>query len=344
MRLKQIVLGFAIAGLAASVGVTVPAPASAQTTFTFSTFIPMTHLINRAMVEWMEEVEKTSNGRLKFNVLTKAVAAPAGTFDGVRDGLADISWANHGYTPARFKVAEIADIPGIADKAESASVAYQRIYDRHLKKANEHAGLHVLAVFVSGPADIYTTNKPIKTVADAQGMKIRTGSPSTIAIAKGLGMNGILKPATELYEILSTGVVDGTFAGMEGITAFKLEKVIKYRSQYPGGYWRVTAGIVMNDAVYKKLSAADKKVIDSASGEKLARRVGAFWDKADQAAVEAMKANNIQMVKPDQALIDKIQSLHIENTWLESAKEKGLDGPKVLKEFRDEIKKVSTGS
>jgi TRAP-type C4-dicarboxylate transport system substrate-binding protein len=74
----------AFAGLAAGA---LALPAQAQTTLTYSSWVPPTHHLTIWQANWTKEVEKATGGRVKFNSLPKAPAAAPGTFDAVRDGL-----------------------------------------------------------------------------------------------------------------------------------------------------------------------------------------------------------------------------------------------------------------
>jgi TRAP-type C4-dicarboxylate transport system substrate-binding protein len=150
-------------------------------------------------------------------------------------------------------------------------------------------------------------------------------------------MVGILKPVSESYEILSGGIVDGTFSGLDGIPAFKIEKVLKYWTKMPGGLYRTSFGVVMNQATYNKLPPEDKAVVDSLSGERLARKFGQAWDKSDRSALAAIEAAKIETVVPDEKFIETVRAKGFEKPWLEAARRAGLDGPALLKMFKDEI-------
>ena len=84
----------------------------AQTTLTFSTWVPPTHHLTIWQANWAAEVEKATGGRVKFQSLPKAPAAPPGTFDAVRDGLVDLSYVTASYTPARHVLPLMAELPG----------------------------------------------------------------------------------------------------------------------------------------------------------------------------------------------------------------------------------------
>lgn len=334
---------------ATAVGAVVAAgPVAAQTiTLTGSTWVSPTHLLTQdVMGGWGREVEKASGGRIKLNMLPKAVAAAPGTFDAVRDGLADVSYTVHGYTPGRFVLSKVAEFPSLGNSSEITSVAYNRIYDRHLAKANEHKGVKVLAVFTHGPGQIYNVKKPITKVEELEGMKFRVGGGVVNDIAKALGMNALLKPAPESYEILSTGVADGTLFPAESIASFKLEKIIKYVTLVPGGLYNTSFVMMMNEDRWNKLSKQDQDIVMSVSGERLARLAGKAWDTRDAFGVDVMKQNGIQTTIATSEFVGAVgkKTGGIEKAWYDEAKKKGVDGAKVLAEFRDEIRKVSQGN
>jgi TRAP-type C4-dicarboxylate transport system substrate-binding protein len=162
-------------------------------------------------------------------------------------------------------------------------------------------------------------------------------------MAKLFNMSAVLKPPTEAYELLSSGIVDAITSGIEGIAAFKLDKLVRYWTRTPGGLYRSSFGVVMNQAAYDRLSAQDKAALDSVSGEKFARKIGQHWDKSDQEGVAAMKASGVEIVTPNAKFIEMIRSKPIEDAWLNAARPKGIDGAKVLAALREEIKNVEAG-
>ena len=144
--------------------------ASAQTTLNVSMWLPHNHPITVEMLMgFCKSVETDTAGRIKCNLLAKPVVAPPQTFDAVRDGLADISYTVHGYNQGRFPLSEMAELPFLGETAEAVSVAYQQIYDKHLKKHDEHKGVHTLAVFTHGPGQIFNTRRPIVSLKDLEG-------------------------------------------------------------------------------------------------------------------------------------------------------------------------------
>src|SRR5437879_9998438 len=159
--------------LTALAGCAFAPPAHAQSTLTMSSWVsPQHHLTSVVLQGFGDEVEKASGGRLKFQMLPKHPSVPPGTFDAVRDGLVDVSYVTASYTPARHVLPLVAELPGAGETAEINSVAYNRIHWKLLHKAGEYKGVHQLGVLPHGHGQRLNTKRPIKPLADLQGMKI----------------------------------------------------------------------------------------------------------------------------------------------------------------------------
>ena len=328
-----------IAGLACSV---LAAPALAQTTLTFSSWVPPTHHLTIWQQNWAAEVEKATNGRVKFQSLPKAPAAPPGTFDAVRDGLMDMSYVTASYTPARHVLPLMAELPGAGATAEINSIAFSRIHWKHFQKVGEYKGVHLLGVFTHGPGQMFNTKRPINTLADLKGMKIRTGGGIAEKFGNLLGASAFVKPAPESYELLSSGVADGVFFPFESIVSFKLDSVVKYATVFPGGFYSSAFGFFMNQDKWDKLPQQDKDVIEKFSKEYVAVSCGKSWDAADQKGLEGLKKAGAKIDQASPALVKEVMSKAktLDDEWIKGAKAKGVDGAKVLAEYRAELKKV----
>ncbi len=320
--------------------------ASAQTTLTMSSWVPPSHSLTRdVLVVWSQEVEKATSGRVKFQMLPKHPSAPPGTFDGVRDGLMDVSFVTASYTPARHPLPLMAELPGAGATAEINSVAFSRIHWKYFQSVNEYKGVKLLGVFTHGPGQMFTVKKQVTSVADLAGMKIRSGGGISEAAAKALGASPLVKPAPESYELLSSGVADGTFFPSESIKSFNLDKVVKYATFFPGGFYSSAFGFFMNEDKWNKLSKQDQDAIMSVSGEHLARLAGRSWDAADRGGLEALKAAGVTMVDASPAFVADVRKRTepLVQEWIKSANAKGVDGNKVWAEYQEELKKVAAG-
>jgi TRAP-type transport system periplasmic protein len=138
-------------------------------------------------------------------------------------------------------------------------------------------------------------------------------------------------------------VMDGTLFPAESIESFKIDKVIKYATIFPGGLYNVSFVFMMNQAKYDSLPADVKKAIDEMSGEFAARMYGRSWDRVDRRGMAFMQAAGVQFTKADAAFVGAVRAktAPLEDNWAQAAEAKGLkDAKKVLAEFRAEIAKL----
>jgi TRAP-type transport system periplasmic protein len=200
-------------------------------------------------------------------------------------------------------------------------------------------------VFTHGPGQMFNTKRPITKVEDLAGMKIRTGGGIAEEMARALGASAFVKPAPESYELLSSGVADGTFFPLESIISFKLGSVIKYATLFPGGFYSSSFGFFMNEDRWNKLPKQDQDAIMSVSGEPFALLAGKAWDATDAAALEEMKRVGTQISEASPELVKGVQerAQAVNDKWVKDATAKGIDGAKVLAEFREEVKRVAAG-
>jgi TRAP-type transport system periplasmic protein len=334
----------AIIALVALLG-SVTAAFAQSTTLTMSSWVSPTHHITAVVLQgWATEVEKATNGRVKFTMLPKHPSAPPGTFDAVRDGLVDLSFVTASYTPARHILPIMAELPGAGETALINSVAYSRIYWKHFHKVGEYKGVKLLGVFTHGPGQLFA-KRPVNSIGDLQGLKIRTGGGAAEQVAKALGASAFVKPAPESYELLKSGVADGVFFPVESIVSFKLDTVIEQATFFPGGLYSSAFGFFMNEDKWNKLPKQDQEAIEKISGEWIARHAGNSWDVADAKGLEALKKSGAKITNASPEFVAEVRkrSAPLIDDWIKQASAKGVDAAKILAEFREELKKVAAG-
>lgn len=330
------------AALAAAAVSLMAAPVQAETVLRVSNWLPPTHPITTDIIQvWADNVEKATEGRVKVQIIP-ALGKPEAHFDLVRKGVADVAMSVDGYTPDRFKLPYGVKLPFLADDATSATVAYWRIHQKYFAPANEFAGVKLLTLWVHGPGQIHTTSRAPNSMDDLRNLKMRVSGGVVQEAASSLGMVPQFAPASQTYEMLSNGVVDGVLFNLDSLPSFKIDKVLKYTLNVPGGIYRDSHYMIMNQARFDALPEADRQAIDKVSGEAMAWVAGRAWDAADAKAIQSLKANGHTFVEPSPefmaALKDRLAPL--QQKWFDSVKGMGLDGREVLDAYRAEIGKV----
>ncbi len=326
------------AGFALAVGMS--GGAQAQTTLRFAQLVPPTHPYHTGiLVPWIAEIERVTQGRVKVEITTAPMGPMSRNFDMVEQGIADVAGGNHAQSPGRFGLTQIAQTYVGVDSPESVSVAYWRTYKRFLEKADEHTNTHVLALHTSGALHVFTTNKEIKSAADLKGMKVLAPGTVPSKMATNLGAVPLIRPPPEYYDTVAKGIVDGVIGTNSIISGFKVEPLIKYHLDIPGGLHFSSFFVVVNKAKWDSLSKADRDAIDGVSGEAYAKLAGKVLAKQQDDALAARKAEGrIKTTVADAATVDAFRKAlaFFDQEWVTAAKAAGVDGDAALKYFRDE--------
>lgn len=328
----------AIAAVAVAV---VSGAAAAQTVLRLSSWAPPQHPVTtEIMGGWARDVERVTDGKVKVEILKTPVGAPASYFDLVRNGVVDVSFVTHDFTPNRFVLTRIAQLPFMGDSGEAASVALWRTQEKFFEKADEHAGVKVLGLMVHGPGYLYTTGRPVGSLDELRGAKIRASAGVMTDVVTAFDAVTVPAPPTKSYEVLSNGVADGTLFPAESIVGFNLTSLVKQVLKIPGGFYKSSFVIMMNPAKWNALSEEQRTAIWSVSGEGLSRRAGAVWDKSDKTAEASLAAAGVKEVVAAgsylTALRERLEPLR--TNWLKQARSRGVDADAALAYFNEQLK------
>lgn len=294
------------------------------------------HVMNAIVLPaWGKRIAKATNGEVKLKIIYHQ-GHPKDVFGSVEDGVYDAGWSYHGYIPGRFKLTSIVEIPGLEVSAEAASVAHWRVHNKYLKRADEHDGLVLAALFTHGPGQIMM-RKPIKSLADMRGKKIRVGGGIQGNIAKLMGVTPVPAPGSKVYEILSAGIADGIFMPVGEQKGLRLAEVAPFMFIYPGsGMYLGSFSIFLSPDFLDSISDKNRRAILSASGESLSRIAGRAWGQHDEKGYAASKeaGNTIHYATEAETREFKELTKNIESDWLENVKDRKVHAKAALKRLR----------
>ena len=227
----------------------------------------------KALKPWVDQVEKVTNGKVKIEVYySQTLSSGKESWKAVTSGVADIGWCPQGYWPGLTPLTDVITLPGLPfETAEEGSAILWNLYDRTPAIQDEFKNVKVLVLHTSDPYMLITRDKPVKTLEDITGMKIRTfGSNLTLQVKK-LGAVPVSIPMPDNYIALQKGVIDGLGTPWEAINGFRFFEVVDYYIQVPFGalYFSVS----MNKNTWKKLDTETQKALMSVCG----RDGSKFW-------------------------------------------------------------------
>ena len=188
--------------------------------------------------------------------------------------------------------------------------------------------------------------KPVKSLADMRGKKIRVGGGIQGEIGKRMGIEGVPAPGSKVYEILSQGVADGVFMPMGEKKSLRLKEVAPFTLKFPGGMYLGSFGVFLNPDFMASLSPADQEAIMRVSGEKLSRLAGASWAANDTEGEADAKASGNQIVDTGDALNAEFAELvkGMDEQWVKAANGRGIDAAAALEEFRAVARELHTAA
>ncbi|MBE1284918.1 MAG: C4-dicarboxylate ABC transporter substrate-binding protein [Rhodobacteraceae bacterium] len=250
-------------------------------TLTISSWAPPTHGMNALM--WprlVEMIEEATDGAVTAE-LKLGLAPPPAQMDLVQDGAAGLSVIFHGYQAGRFVTTKLIELPGYDGSAEAASVAYWNAYESLLSKAREHRGVKVIGLFTHGPAQLHTSEQ-VTSLDQLAGLKVRIPGGVASDVGTALGVTGIKVPATKVYETLASKAADGVVMPMESRKGFKLTEVAKNVYEMPGGLYRGSFALIMNEDSFADLPEDLQQALESkVFGLAASQESGRIWDQID---------------------------------------------------------------
>lgn len=235
---------------------------------------------------YAESVGKASGGKLTVKSYYGGALgrSPFKQYKLVTDNVTDIGYIVDIYTSGQFPDNSVFELPYIVHNATEASLAKWRMFDKGLLRGYQN--VKVLGMWVSDPGGIHT-RKPMKSLADLKGMKIRASGKVATAFLKKLGAVPVSMAVTKVTEAVDRGVLDGLMQSWVGLVTFRTHNVVKYHYEAPVGV--INFSILMNKGAWNKLSAGEKAVLEKFGGETMARKAGPAFDKLGTARFDKYK-------------------------------------------------------
>ena len=215
----------------------------------------------------------------------------------MEDGVVDASWTVPGFTPGRFMGIEGLELPFMNTglSATESPAAYE--FTQKFLADNELRGIKMIAINATDRALIHTTRKPIRTLEDFRGLRLRVAGRWIGEAVTALGATPVGIPLPGVYEALARGQVDGMLINWAITHPFRFYEVAKYHTEPRGGLFQGMILTLMSMRSYNRLPADLKAVIDADSGLPLSRRLGEIWDTQTAQAIDATRAAGNEIIE-----------------------------------------------
>lgn len=323
-------------------------PAASETTIVFNNFLaPNDALWTDVMLPWIADVEKATEGRVKFAVPAASLAPPPELLNAVQNGVADGAFQMVGFLRQSNPELQLPLLPMTYFGNEETSVALWRTYEAFFKGRNDLKDVELLGLVTTPPNSLINMKPaPFQSVADLKGVKFWSlpGIPAETLTALGAVVTP--GPAVRMYEVISGGVVDAFCCiNYESLEVFNVTQYVGAGTDIPGHLFAPAFAVFVRSDVFGSISAADQAAIRAVSGEVMARR-GAFGDPLEQAARERMVAAGKTIVPASDAFVKELETAvaPVRAAWVAAASAKGIDAQGALDFYLAEQARIKAGN
>ncbi|HBT47613.1 MAG TPA: C4-dicarboxylate ABC transporter substrate-binding protein [Peptococcaceae bacterium] len=204
---------------------------------------------------------------------------------------------------------QILELPYLfEDEEHLRKVIYGPIGEELLERLRTNANIRGLAFWERGSRQV-TSNKPINSIEDIKGLKIRVPEiPAMVEAWKAMGANPTPMAWSEVYSALEQNVIEAQENPIPYIYAGNIHEVQKYLAITNHKYEYVV--LCMSELTYNKLTPEQRQAIEEAAAEATEYENQLVKEKTEE-YLEVMKAKGMQVTYPDiQPFKEKAQSVH----------------------------------
>ena len=279
---------------------------------------------------WTKEIQARTDGRIKIEVYWGgALANFKEMAESVKAGMADVGWVTSAYHPGFLDMTRAAHSAQLLNP-EKDPVKYMEKWNRYLERMPEIYEYDAKRNNIIPISAIYYdeywifSKKPIRTLADLKGLKIRAISTPHQVAFKAFGASPTFIGAGEMYSALEKGILDAVSYSPDTAKRYNIHEITKYLTKIslqPGcAYW------TMNLDTFKKLSWLDQKILLD-MGRQASMDKAAFMAKERNRALETFKQAGMEVIEFSQEDINKLKNLpELKESAKDWIKEKNGEG------------------
>lgn len=300
------------------------------------------HYAYNVFEPWKELVEEKTNGRVKVNIYHgSSLGKSTSVYQDVRGELYDVGLivANYFYDTGFFPYT-IGNLPFAAEGPEEAANILQEFGDKYAKK--DLTDILVLAPTATDGYDLFST-KPIKSVADLKGLKMRVNGKSEIAFVQSLGGVPVSLATEDTYEGLQKSTIDTSFYTPIGAVGLKYYEPAPYITKLGVSVTPIIP--IMNKSFYESLPEDLKTIFDEELNPKLTELVTASYETELDSSYEKLEnlvGERGEFINLSDDTMEEFRKLGKEawTTWIKDANEKGYPGEEMAETFFNLLKEA----
>lgn len=285
--------------------------------FIGNNFFPAQHpLAKYPLVQWAEDLEEASGGKLKVKVFTGTVLLePRAGLSGVRDGVAQVGYHAAMYTPADLPVANAIQETGFS--YTDPLVANVAVTEFSMTDPEQLAEWKKAGIVYGGgyctPGYCLMCSTPVRDMAEVKGKKLRTSGAANSRWAESVGAVPVNVPSSEMYQGLEKGTLDCATNVVSDLKSRSLWDVAKHTTLISlGMYWGGPAWAWNRAYWNNELTPEEKRIIFDVTARAMANLyVG--YESEMKVAIEEAKDHGVEIYEPSADLLKSLDTFNKAN-------------------------------
>ena len=252
------------------------------------------------LLEMARIVREKSGGRVEIAIYpSMQLGGEKAMLEGLLLGAIDIVVTANGSVTNFVPGMGVLDLPFLFRSRDHMYAVLDGEVGDELANRLDARGFHLLAFYEAGVRHIMTADRPVHSIDDIRGLKMRTMPvPAHIASFNAYGAKAVAVDYSELYGGLQTGLVDGAEAANTNYSNKKFYEVAPYWAQL--GWVMLTADLLMSDERFQSLPADVQTLLKEAALES-ALYERRLYAESDNSLLDSLKQRGVSVTYPDPA-------------------------------------------
>jgi len=292
----------------------------------------------------MDRARELSGGRIQFDYFPAEQMGNAADIPSlIRTGVVDLGSVAPAYVPAELPLSGVADLPGLVGDSCTGSLAVSELMSEGgllWREDFEPKGLRPLVVGMIPDYDVLSGSRPVRTPSDLRGLQLRSSGGTIDRTVEGLGAAPVGMPATEMYEAISRGTVDGTVLGPVSAAPYHLEEVTGHATVGARlGSFTMTYSI--SESAWDVLPSELQDVLHRA-GREATRSLCAALQEGNVQGRQQMRDAGVHMhrITGDERVVWDRATEPIQRLWAADMAEIGRPGTAALRELKERLRRL----
>lgn len=324
------------AAILAATGLTACGPAGDDSyVLHYTTYSSATSDQSKAVQRWADDVARRTDGGVTVRMhYSQSLVDADEAVAAARDGRADLAQVGSIYAASDLSMFTVIELPFETDNPEVQMTAIMRMYEENqtYREDFERQGIRFLFPIPLGNA-VLGTNRPVDEVGDLRGRSVRSGGlMSEVMLAADA--NPVAMTATDIYESMERGIVDGyTALALANLATFGLGTSTRYLTD-PGIGAYSSSIVVVNEEIYQSMPEEYQQALQAASDSSIAAGLEEM-DAAAKVSCDELTESGAEFgALPADQVAELRRKADVADTWVTRYEERGYDARAVLDDYR----------